>query len=82
MGPRSSCRRPDPTLYPASSSASTPILAFLLPIPRPKEDAKMTPHEALREQLMDDLIRLHSLILRYADKAVKVERDQLEGGCR
>ena len=41
----------------------------------------VTPHEALREQLMDDLINLHRLILRYADgdKAVKVERDQLEG---
>jgi hypothetical protein len=41
----------------------------------------MTPHEALRQQLFDDLDRLHVLILRYAngDSAVKPERDQLEG---
>ena len=41
----------------------------------------MTPHEALRLQLFDDLERLHTLILRYAhgDSAVKRERDQLEG---
>ncbi len=41
----------------------------------------MTPHEALRRQLTNDLNRLHNLILRYAtgDSAVKAERDQLEG---
>ena len=41
----------------------------------------VTPQDALREQLLDDLTRLHCLILRYADgdKAVKAERDQLEG---
>ena len=41
----------------------------------------MTPHEALRLQLFEDLERLHTLILRYAsgDRAVKPERDQLEG---
>ena len=41
----------------------------------------MTPHEALRQQLFDDLEHLHSLILGYSngDSAVKAERDQLEG---
>lgn len=41
----------------------------------------MTPHEALRQQLVQDLNRLHDLILRYAagDRAVRPERDQLDG---
>jgi hypothetical protein len=41
----------------------------------------MTPHEALRIQLQDDLLRLQNLILRYAggDRSVKSARDQLEG---
>ena len=41
----------------------------------------MTPHEALRQQLLDELDRLNALIRRYAagDSAVRPERDQLEG---
>ena len=37
--------------------------------------------DALRRQLLGDLDRLHDLILRYAagNRAVKQERDQLEG---
>lgn len=35
----------------------------------------------LRQQLLEDLQRLHALILRYAsgDRSVKRERDELEG---
>ena len=35
----------------------------------------------LREQLLDDLERLHGLILRYAsgDRSVRQKRDELEG---
>ena len=41
----------------------------------------MTPYEALQEQLLADIERLHDLILRYAhgDSAVRQERDQLDG---
>ncbi len=37
--------------------------------------------EILRQQLLDDLERLHGLILQYAsgDRTVKRERDELEG---
>ena len=41
----------------------------------------MHDEEALRDQLLRDLERLHGLILRYAsgDRSVKAERDKLEG---
>ena len=41
----------------------------------------MEAQQILHQQLLDDLDRLHHLILRYAngDKQVKAERDQLEG---
>ena len=40
----------------------------------------MTLEEILREQLLDDLGRLHDLILRYAagDTSVRQERDMLD----